>query len=363
MMLDVRMQAEKSVSWFHRHCPGLLTVLAIPYGLVIQTRGKLYEKGWLKASRLPRPVISVGNLTVGGTGKTPVVIWLANWLRANGKQVGILSRGYRRKNTADCVLVTNGHECLVRAGEVGDEPFLMAQCCPGAVIAVGNDRYKLGSWVLEQLDVDCFVLDDGFQHISLFRDCNLLLVDALDQRGLTALLPKGRLREPLSAVRRATSILITRTNQTSNSLDVIQSLQSVLGENFSPIHVEFHSVSVVNIKTRQVKAGDWLIGKRAVIFSGIGNASSFSRTVEQMGVNIIKEFEFPDHYPYSVTSLESIRAHAQRHNSDVILTTEKDGVKIGPLLQDGENVWAIRLEIRIEKGEKELLESLQRVVA
>ncbi|GJL66777.1 MAG: tetraacyldisaccharide 4'-kinase [Nitrospirales bacterium] len=363
MMLDVDLHAEKSISWFHRHWPGVLTTLTVPYGLAIQARGKLYEKGWLKESRLPRPVLSVGNLTVGGTGKTPVVIWLANWLRANGKRVGILSRGYRRKNTADCVLVSNGQECLANPVDVGDEPFLMAQRCPEAVIAVGNDRYELGLWVLDQIDVDCFVLDDGFQHVSLFRDCNLLLVDALDQHGLTALLPKGRLREPLSAAQRASAILITRTNQTSNALNVIQILQLAMGKSFSPIHVDFHSLSVVNVRTRHVKAGDWLVGKRAVIFSGIGNASSFRKTVEQMGVTIVKEFEFVDHFSYSVTSIESIRTHAQRHNSDVVLTTEKDGVKISPLLQEGEDVWTICLETRIEKGEKELLELVRRVVA
>jgi len=361
MMLDVGMQAEKSASWLHRHCPGILALLTVPYGLAVQTRGKLYEKGWLRESRLPRPVISVGNLTVGGTGKTPVVIWLANWLRANGKRVGILSRGYRRTTTADCVLVSDGHECLASPEDVGDEPFLMAQRCPGAVIAVGNDRYKLGLWVLERFDVGCFLLDDGFQHLRLYRDCNLLLIDALDPRGLAALLPRGRLREPLVAARRATAILITRANQTQRALDILQPLQSIIDQPFSPIHIAFHTPTMMNIATHQVLSSDWLGRKRVMIFSGIGNASSFRRTVERMGVTIVHELEFPDHFSYSATHIETIHEQARQHDADVVLTTEKDGVKIFPLLQGYENIWAMRLETNVEEGEKEFLELLHRV--
>ncbi len=355
------MQAEKSVLWFHRHCPGILTMLTIPYGLVVQTRGKLYEKGWLREARLPRPVISVGNLTVGGTGKTPVVIWLANWLRTNGKRVGILSRGYRRANTADCVLVSDGRECLVGPEEVGDEPFLMAQRCPGAVIAVGNDRYKLGLWALERLDVDCFLLDDGFQHLRLYRDCNLLLIDASDRRGLSALLPRGRLREPLIGARRATAILITRANQTRQALDIIRPLQSAIGHAFSPIHIAFHTPTMMNVATHEVKSSDWLHGKRVLMFSGIGNALSFRLAVERMGVTIVRELEFTDHFPYSAAHIESICGDAQQHDVDVVLTTEKDGVKVFPLLKGHENIWAMRLETNVEEGEKEFLELLKRV--
>lgn len=360
-MLDASMHAEKSASWLHRHCPGVLTMLTLPYGLVVQTREKLYEKGWLRESRLPCPVISVGNLTVGGTGKTPVVIWLARWLRANGKRVGILSRGYRRTSTADCVLVSDGHECLVSPGDVGDEPFLMAQRCPGAVIAVGSDRYKLGLWVLARFDVDCFLLDDGFQHLRLYRDCNLLLIDALDQQGLAALLPRGRLREPLFAARRATAILLTRANQTLQALDTIQPLQSAIGHSVSPIHIAFHTPTLMNIATQEVRSSDWLHGKRVVMFSGIGNASSFRRAVECMGVTIVHEFEFSDHFPYSAIHVETIYAHAQQHDVDVVLTTEKDGVKVFPLLQGKENIWAICLETNVEKGEKDFLELLHRI--
>ena len=175
--------------------------------MAVEARIRLYEHGWLTAHRLPRPVISVGNLTVGGTGKTPFVIWLSQYLQSHGKQVGILSRGYRRTKAARFLLVSNGKQVLVNPQEAGDEPFLMAKHCSGVVVAVGSDRYELGKWVLRQASVDCFILDDGFQHLSLHRDVNLLLVDGTDPQGLQKLLPAGRLREPLSGCGKSNSPL------------------------------------------------------------------------------------------------------------------------------------------------------------
>ena len=143
-------------TWFQKHCSGVLDILAVPYGIAVKTRAGLYEWGWMAQRRLPRPVISVGNLTVGGTGKTPVVMWLANWLQAQGVQVGILSRGYRRPDESKFLLVSDGQNVLTTHEESGDEPFLMARSCPGVVIAVGSDRYQLGRWVLDRFPIDLF---------------------------------------------------------------------------------------------------------------------------------------------------------------------------------------------------------------
>ena len=162
------------------------------YGLIIRFRLWCYRKGWLTTTRLSCRVVSVGNLTVGGTGKTPIVILLTEWLSAKGKKVAILSRGYKRMSKEPRLLVSDGSRILVGPVEAGDEPFLMAQRCPQAIVAVGADRVALGQWVLEQHPVDCIVLDDGFQHRSLHRDVDLVLLDATDAAGLDALLPAGR---------------------------------------------------------------------------------------------------------------------------------------------------------------------------
>ena len=146
--------------------------LGYPYELAARFRLWCYIQGWFPTRRLPRPVISVGNLTVGGTGKTPVVMYLVERLTAQGKRVAILSRGYRRRSRAPQLLVSDGQRILAGPDEAGDEPYLIARRCPQAVVAVGADRYALGQWVLAQLPVDCFVLDDGFQHVQLHRDLN-----------------------------------------------------------------------------------------------------------------------------------------------------------------------------------------------
>ncbi len=361
MVTDVESSTDKDLSWCQSYCPFLLNALTVPYGLLIRGRNQLYEHGWLTQHRLPRPVISVGNLTVGGTGKTPIVMWVANWLRGRGKRVAILSRGYRRKHASEFLLVSDGQKCLTSPAEGGDEPFLMAQRCPEVVIAVGKKRYELGLWVLNQVDVDCFVLDDGFQHLRLHRDCNLLLVDALDERGLAGMLPVGRLREPICEARRATAILLTRMDQASRPSAVLNTLQSGLGKSISPIHVQFFPCEVINVRTGQVQSGDWFSGKHAVIVSGIGNALSFRQTVQQMGVTILETFAFPDHFSYSDDSLDAIRRQAQRRKAEIIVTTEKDSVKLTPLLKEDKDWWAIRLETNIQKGEEQLLTMLGRI--
>jgi tetraacyldisaccharide 4'-kinase len=147
----------------------LINLITFPYQLAVCSRLWLYTHGWLKSKRLPRPVVSVGNLTVGGTGKTPMTMWVAQYLAAKGKQVAILSRGYRRHSQEKFLLVSDGKKVLTGPAESGDEPFLMATRCPGVIVAVGADRYHLGLWVLAQQVVDCFVLDDGFQHLNLDR--------------------------------------------------------------------------------------------------------------------------------------------------------------------------------------------------
>jgi tetraacyldisaccharide 4'-kinase len=175
----------------------------------VRLRVYAYEHGWLARRRLPVPVISIGNLTVGGTGKTPLVIQITEWLLKAGKRVAVLSRGYRRTSREPLLFVSDGARIIATAEEAGDEPFLIAQRCPEAIVAVGADRYRLARRVLETCGVDCIVLDDGFQHLAVHRDINLLLVDATDVDGLEGLLPAGRLREPMTAAKRATGVIVT----------------------------------------------------------------------------------------------------------------------------------------------------------
>jgi len=327
---------------------------AIPYGVVARLRVLLYDLGWFAQGRLPVPVLSVGNLTLGGTGKTPVVIMLADWLLAGGKRVAILSRGYRRTSTDQYVLVSNGRDLLVGPHEAGDEAFLMARRCAKAIVAVGADRYELGDWLLNRFPIDCLVLDDGFQHRGLYRDVNLLLVDATDAAGLAALVPAGRLREPLRAAARATAIVVTRADAPSQVTEVCRKLKAKLGFMPDPIQAVFRPESLVSVVTGASQPLSWSKGKTALLCSGVGHAGSFRSLVEGIGIRIVDEVAYADHYAYTSQDVESLSARAAELQAELVVTTEKDACKLAALLQPTDSWWAIRLTTCVIAGEDRL---------
>ena len=327
---------------------------AIPYAVIARLRVLLYDWGWFPQRKLPVPVLSVGNLTLGGTGKTPVVIVLVDWLLAQGKRVAILSRGYRRTSTDPFLLVSDGERMLVNPKEAGDEPFLMAQRCPRAIVAVGADRYELGDWILNRFPVDCLVLDDGFQHLGLYRDVDLLLVDATDAEGLAAVVPSGRLREPLQAAARATAIVVTRADVPAQVTEVCHRLQSTLGTMPDPIQVVFRPESLVSVVTGASQALSWSQGKTALLCSGVGHAGSFRSLVERMGLKILDEVAYADHHDYTIHDVERLRTRAAELQADLIVTTEKDACKLAVLLQRTDSWWAIRLSTYVISGEERL---------
>jgi tetraacyldisaccharide 4'-kinase len=327
---------------------------AIPYGLVARLRVLLYDWGWFDQRRLPVPVLSVGNLTIGGTGKTPVVIVLVEWLLAQGKRVAILSRGYRRTSTAQYLLVSDGERLLVGPNEAGDEPFMMAKRCPKAIVAVGADRYELGDWVLSRFPIDCLVLDDGFQHLGLYRDVNLLLVDATDANGLAAMTPAGRLREPLRAAARATAIVVTRADVPAQVAEVCRRLKATLGFMPDPVQVVFGAESLVSVMTGTSQPLSWSKGKSALLCSGVGHAGSFRSLVEQIGMKILDEEVHPDHYAYTSQDVERLNARAAELRAELVVTTEKDACKLAALLEPTDSWWAVRLTTNVIAGEDRL---------
>ena len=191
----------------------LLVIISVPYGIVIRLRALAYALVAVPSHTLPRPVISVGNLTVGGTGKTPAVAMLARHFIARGKKVAVLSRGYGGALRGREALVSDGETIFLSAVEAGDEPFLLASSVPGLAVVVGSDRYGAGLRALERLAPDIFILDDGFQHLRLRRDLNILLLDSSRPFGNERVLPAGLLREPQSAGNRADLIIYTRSSE------------------------------------------------------------------------------------------------------------------------------------------------------
>jgi len=327
---------------------------AIPYGVVARLRALLYYWGWFARRRLPVPVLSIGNLTLGGTGKTPVVILLVEWLLAQGKRVAILSRGYRRTSTDPYLLVSNGERLLVGPTESGDEPFLIAQRCPKAIVAVGADRYELGTWVLARFPIDCVVLDDGFQHLGLHRDANLLLIDATDAEGLGAPVPAGRLREPLQAAARATAIVVTRADVPIQVTAVCQRLQAAIGLTTDPIQVVFRPDGLVPVMSGASKPLGWFKGKTALLCSGVGHAGSFRALVERIGIRVLDEKVYVDHHAYTSQDVEHLRDRATELQAELVVTTEKDACKLVALLRPSDGWWAVRLATDVTVGEDRL---------
>ncbi len=328
---------------------------AVPYRILARLRAFGYEVGWLRRYKLFVPVVSIGNLTVGGTGKTPIVIELAEWLLRDGKQVAVLSRGYRRTNRASMLLVSDGARMLAGPEEAGDEPYLIARRCPKAVVAVGADRYRLGWWVLSQFPVDCLLLDDGFQHMGLQRDIDLLLIDATDPSGLDQVLPAGRLREPLEAAGRATALIVTRAEKQTDVAEVFGRLRSAVDPLPMTAQVAFHPQALQSVMTGAGRSLESCQGQSALLVSGVGHAASFRTTAARLGLKVLKEVVNADHHRYSGHEVGRLRQLAADLRADLVLTTEKDAGKLQPYLtQDDHQWWAVRLMVVWMAGEASL---------
>ncbi len=335
---------------------GWKSLLTNPYRFATCGRTWLYEQGWLRRRRLPCPVVSVGNLTVGGTGKTPVTMWVAQKLMEQGKKTGILSRGYRRNSRQEFLLVSDGKSVLAGPHEAGDEPYLMARRCPGVVVAVGADRYRLGRWVLERMPIDCFVLDDGFQHLGLDRDVNLLLVDSSDSAGMKELLPVGRLREPLSAAERASEIILTRVEDHVVSTRVLDPIETAVSSVITPISTRFKAKNLLGA-SESMPLSD-VREKRALIFSGIGNPDQFRRTVNALGVRVVEELVFQDHEAYGPSRIREISRRLEQSQPDCVLTTEKDLIKVQSNWSSSTPLFAVVLEVEFLDGQDRLERAL-----
>jgi tetraacyldisaccharide 4'-kinase len=308
-------------------------ILEMLYYLGMSTK-RAYMLGHQK--RLPSKVISVGNLTTGGTGKTPCVIALAREAQSRGLKPIILTRGY--KGTAKGpVFVSRGEGPVLTVEEAGDEPFLMAAKLPVVPIVKGGDRYASGLYAMEHLapcgwDVPStiFILDDGFQHWGLHRDKDILLIDSANPFGIGRLLPLGRLREPLDAMGRADCIVLTRVAADQDASDKAASLLTQL-RTYNPGAPVFRA-GQGQVSCRTADGGPlpegWLKGKRVYAFCGLGNPDSFTNTLLSEGAIVSGMRGFRDHYAYAVADTAAVATAAKRVGAEWIVTTEKDIIKL-----------------------------------
>jgi tetraacyldisaccharide 4'-kinase len=308
---------------------------SVAYGLGSYVRTIGYASSTLRRTKLPVPVISIGNLTCGGTGKTPVTIQLAAMLIKQGLRVAVLSRGYKRQSKAPYLVVSDGKELLVDCRQSGDEPYLMAKALPAAIIIVGSDRVLTGNIAIRQFSADVLLLDDGFQHIRLKRDRDLVLVDYNEDLDEQYLLPAGRLREPVSAIGRATSIAVTKVpiGCDPEKMAKINSLLRKYNNHADISYCQFRPVASANIRAARVLA-----------FCGIAKPEPFFQSVERLGATLVKSVRFPDHHWFTGKELACLEAEAAKHKADYLITTEKDLVRIAEPHQAQCPIITIKLE-------------------
>ena len=352
-------RAERLLAVGDRTPGGVLLVPLIPlsylYGLAMRGRAALYAQGLLRQQALPCRVISVGNLTVGGTGKTPVVIALAAALRDRGRKVGVISRGYKRRSGTSILEISDGRTVRGHPEDSGDEPFLIAQRCPGVPVAVGADRPLVGRYLLDGFGVDTLVLDDGFQHLALRRDVDILVLDAGAPFGNGYLLPRGRLREPLSAMERASAVLVTRASQ-AQRLDELKATVRAVAPAVPIWITDFAPSGVVQVGGSAALESSVLKGERVLAVSGIGNPESFRRLLAAAGATVADHCVFPDHHAYSEDNLGRIQRSAELVGADRIVTTEKDAVKLAQLDEVKNRkvaMWAVRIDLQWVEGFEE----------
>ena len=324
-----------------------LYLLSLPYGWAVRARSLFYSLKLLKTKTLPCPVISVGNITVGGTGKTPLVMALAKGLMDRGISVAILSRGYKGTKTSEPV-VSDGKNIFLSPEESGDEPFLMAQVCKGVPVFVGKDRFANGQIALQQFGIKGLLLDDGYQHLPLHRDLDILLIDSHIGFGDHHLLPRGILREHLSHLRRAHLFLLTKVED----LEISRPLEKKIHEihpRAQVFHSHYQPMSLVDPKGEQEELYS-LKGKKILVLSGIANPNYFSSLLRKCRTEIVSEAIFPDHHFYITKDLSSIKEKSK--GVDWIVTTEKDMLKLRRLGIDHLPIRALRIEMKIWEEEE-----------
>ena len=307
-----------------------LSPIGFLYGKFMDLRNQLYDRDVMKSYSLGVRTISVGNLTTGGTGKTPLVALIAEILMERGEKVCILTRGYGRDDPRKRVLVSDGKEILVDARIGGDEPVELAhKLNGGAVILADADRVSAGLWAKKTFGITAFILDDGFQHRRVKRDLDIVCIDATNPCGNGRILPAGTLRESFNGLKRADAIVITRADQSDKVTDIRQRL---LMRNGSATVFEASSRirNLAAIETFPAKTQSSQSGNPADVFAfaGIGNPDSFIKTLKNSGIVVTGSCLFPDHHLYARSDIERIESLARQSGAEAIVTTGKDAVKL-----------------------------------
>jgi tetraacyldisaccharide 4'-kinase len=329
-------------------------LLDLLYGQAMRLRRRRAERHPQWQRRLVRPVISVGNLSVGGTGKTPVVAAIAQWLVDAGERPSILSRGYGRADAVDgVVVVSDGTAIHAGVDRAGDEPLMLAQQVPGAVVCVSPDRHLAGTLAERQLGCTVHILDDGFQHLELARNLDIL-VTMVGEIPQGRVLPKGRLREPMDAAARAQVLVVSDATAGAASAEAwalgIQSSCAAVRLLGDPVCVRLKPDAT---DTR---------GKAVLAVCGIANPARFVTALRESGWNVVGERTFPDHHRYTAKDVATIAERAKSAGAEAVFTTDKDAVRFAALPSLPFPLYRVPLQVTFEPADA-LFESVRAVLA
>ena len=339
--------------WYDRETPGLAalrrltTPFSLIYGLAIALRNKRFDLGLAASVRLPGKVISIGNVSVGGTGKTPMVIGLARILQDRGHRPAVLSRGYGGTSKHPVNIVSTETQLLMNHQEVGDEPVLIAKSLPGIPVLTGPRRILTGTRALNELGADVLILDDGFQHRQIFRDIDIVLLNAANPCGNGHVLPSGPLREPFSALKRADCLIATGSLEEAAAPRPISLPDGVHAPLF---RCYYKPENLLEGPMEKAHPPEFIKGKKILAFSGIANPATFEKTLAALGGEISGFIPFPDHHRYTEADLGMINEKARQCGAELIVTTEKDKIKLDGYESFLGNVYTLRIDMEFLSG-------------
>jgi tetraacyldisaccharide 4'-kinase len=317
-----------------------LSILSLFYGWTVSARVFFYRKGIFHAHSLPCKVISVGNLTLGGTGKTPFVCLVAEMVHRRGHRTAVLSRGYKGSYGGPYALVSDGEKILLDSRRAGDEPCLLARKLRGIPVIVGRERRFAGRYAIERFQTEVLILDDGFQHLAVKRDIDLLLLDSSAPFGNGRLFPRGELRESWKQARRADALVLTK----GGGDDIINNLGKRfmnLSKDLPVFRVRYEPETIQVWGEERTRSPQDLRGKKIWAFCGLAKPESFEKTLRGLGAEVLHFEPFPDHFPFQEEDLERLQRSSRQAGAEAMVTTEKDMVRLEGFPKGPVPLWAL----------------------
>lgn len=338
-----------------------MAFFSVLYGAGVRLRLGAYHQGLFKRKSLPGFVVSIGNITAGGTGKTPASAMLAGWARTQGYRVAILSRGYGGGYRSEVLEVSDGHSIKADPHETGDEAYLLARRLSGVPVVLSKRRYLAGMYAHEKFGTELFILDDGFQHLEIRPDLNIALIDALDPFGNGHLLPWGLLREPVNQLARADAFILTRVGEQGSG----EKAMDLLREKFPSIRIfraDHRPDGVVFPHTHLTLGADSLSGRRILAFAGIAQPKVLRDALLRLGADVVYFKGFRDHYQFREDEIAAIIQRSEALGADFLLTTEKDWVRIAGLAPVCTQMGYLSVEFTLVSGQADFFGMIRNAI-